>query len=443
MRRAALSITRIVLGLALAVLSISALADQALDRAKQLLEQKQPSQAYELLLPLEAQRAGDPAFDYLLGIAALDSGHRERAIFALERVLAVQPDNALARAEIARAYLAVGEKDTARREFEAVKREPIPAAARATIDRYLSAIKAAETTQVQGYIELGLGTDSNVNSATSSSRIPIAIPGIGEVIATLNPGSTSKGDNSTTVTGGINFTRKLNDRWSMVGGVAGNAKMNRHEDQFDTATLDGNLGVRWAADNDALTFATQLESFEVDNSRYRDSRGLIGQWQHNLDERRQVTGYVQYAQLRYPTQSIRDANRGIAGVAYAQAFSSRTSPVLFLSAYGGREKEIAEGHPELGHEPAGIRIGGQFKPIEGWTVFGGVNYEERRYGGPESFFGGVTRKDKQTDVRLGASYLMRAGTTLIVQASNTDNRSNIDLYKFRRTLGTVSVRFDF
>ena len=100
MRRAALSITRIVLGLALAVLSISALADQALDRAKQLLEQKQPSQAYELLLPLEAQRAGDPAFDYLLGIAALDSGHRERAIFALERVLAVQPDNALARFEM-------------------------------------------------------------------------------------------------------------------------------------------------------------------------------------------------------------------------------------------------------------------------------------------------------------------------------------------------------
>lgn len=126
MRRAALSTTRIVLGLALAVLSVSALADLALDRAKQLLQQKQPEQAYELLLPLEAQRAGDPEFDYLLGIAALDSGHRERAIFALERVLAVQPNNALARAEIARAYLAVGEKDTARREFEAVKREPIP-----------------------------------------------------------------------------------------------------------------------------------------------------------------------------------------------------------------------------------------------------------------------------------------------------------------------------
>ena len=38
---------------------------------------------------------------------------------------------------------------------------------------------------------------------------------------------------------------------------------------------------------------------------------------------------------------------------------------------------------------------------------------------------------------------MRAGMTLILQASNTDNKSNIDLYRFRRTVGTVSVRFDF
>lgn len=440
MRRPALSLTRLVFGLVLALGGLAAHADQTLDRAKHLLEQEQPSEAYALLLPLEVQRAGDPEFDYLLGIAALDSDHRERAIFALERVLAVQPNNALARAEIARAYLAVGEKDTARRELETVTREPIPAAARATIDRYLSAITAAETTRVQGYIELGLGTDSNVNSATSSSQV--ALPAFGGLIATLNPAATSKEDSFTSVLGGINFTRKMNERWSLLASLAGNGKFNREQDQFDTVTLDGNLGARWAAARNALTLAAQMQSFEVDNSRYRDSRGLIAQWQHDMDERRQLTGYLQYAQLRYPAQEIRDANRAIAGAAYAQAFSGRLSPVLFFSAYGGREKELADGVPHLGHEPAGIRIGGQFKPAEGWAVFGGVNYEERRYGGPEPIFL-VTRKDKQTDLRLGASYLMRVGTTLIFQAADTDNRSNIDLYRFRRTMTTVSVRLDF
>src|SRR5882724_1210156 len=87
--------------------AFSALADALTDRAKRLLAQKQPKQAYDLLLPQEAARAGDPEFDYLLGVAALDSGELERAVFALERVLAVQPDNHVARAEIARAYYAM------------------------------------------------------------------------------------------------------------------------------------------------------------------------------------------------------------------------------------------------------------------------------------------------------------------------------------------------
>ena len=78
-------------------------ADAVTDRAQLLLQRKDAAAAYKLLLPYESERAGNPEFDYLLGIAALDAGDPERAIFALERVLAVQPDNLQARAEIARA----------------------------------------------------------------------------------------------------------------------------------------------------------------------------------------------------------------------------------------------------------------------------------------------------------------------------------------------------
>ena len=97
-------VARYVFVFSLVATTFSALADALTDQAKRLLAQKQPKQAYDLLLPQEAARAGDPEFDYLLGVAALDSGDRERAVFALERVLAVQPNNHLARAEIARAY---------------------------------------------------------------------------------------------------------------------------------------------------------------------------------------------------------------------------------------------------------------------------------------------------------------------------------------------------
>ncbi|WP_417617104.1 tetratricopeptide repeat protein, partial [Parasphingorhabdus sp.] len=57
----------------------------------------------------DVQRVGDPDYDMTLGLAALDSGRYGEAILAFQRVLAVQPDNARAQAELARAYAMAGD----------------------------------------------------------------------------------------------------------------------------------------------------------------------------------------------------------------------------------------------------------------------------------------------------------------------------------------------
>ena len=71
--------------------------------------------------------------------AATDSGHLTHSIFALERVLAVEPDNLLARAEIARVYLMLGEVRTSQQEFETVsKSEDLPPAAGNTVEGFFA-----------------------------------------------------------------------------------------------------------------------------------------------------------------------------------------------------------------------------------------------------------------------------------------------------------------
>ena len=102
-------------------LTHDAFADAVIDEARELVSSGQTQAAFALLDPLEAERSGDPEFDYLLGFTALDTGHPMRAVFALERVLAVEPTHDLARAEIARAYFIMGERATARKEFQTVR----------------------------------------------------------------------------------------------------------------------------------------------------------------------------------------------------------------------------------------------------------------------------------------------------------------------------------
>jgi hypothetical protein len=87
-------------------------------------------------------------------------------------------------------------------------------------------------------------------------------------------------------------------------------------------------------------------------------------------------------------------------------------------------------------------LGGQVRLGQGWSLFGNASFEERRYGGSEPIFL-ETRKDRQTDLSAGVSYLLRPNTTLIGQISHTDNSSNIVINDFDRTVASVSVRFNF
>jgi hypothetical protein len=418
--------------------ALSAFADAVTDRAKVLLQRNDADGAYKLLQPLEPQRAGDPEFDYLLGIAALDAGQPERAVFALERVLAVQPENLQARAEIARAYMVMGEREAAKREFEAVRARQVPAEVRATIERFLSAIAAAEHTRLDRYLELTFGYDSNVNSATPSSTI--AFPGTPAF--TLAPSLTEQDDRFLSLAAGVNFTRKLDLSWALVGGFSGVMRQNFTQGIFSTDTLDGSLGVRFTRGLEAITVGAQGQYFAVDADTYRTTSGVVGQWQHSFDERTQATVFGQHAALRYKTQPVRNADRSIVGVAYAQAFSGEYAPAVFVSLYGGEEKEVNEAFPHLGHKPAGVRLGAQWRLGGGWSLFGSASYERRKYGGVEPLFL-VTREDKQTDVNLGLSYLWRSGTTLRLQAAHTSNSSNIVLNDFDRTVVGVSARFNF
>jgi tetratricopeptide (TPR) repeat protein len=433
--------------LAAALLAVAAggaaLGDELTEKAKSLLEQRRAKEAYELLLPEESARAGDIEFDYLLGIAANDTGEPERAVFALERVLALQPENHLARAEIARAYLALGEREAARREFETVRSQPIPESAKANIERFLAAIRAAETTRVEGFVELGFGYDTNINAATASSQITVAaLPGIGGATLVLDPLSRAREDAFAALSAGLNVTHKLSEAWALVGAAGGLARLYQDEKQFDQTTLDASLGARWSRGRDALTLGAQLQSFELDYARYREVAGLLAQWQHSFDEQQQVSLFGQHARLRYPTQSIRNADRDVLGAAYARAFTVRYSPVIFGSAYGGRERELDSSVPNIGYELWGVRAGGQLAFGKGWALLASAAYEERNYGGPEPVFL-ETRQDRQTDLSVGLSYLLRAHITLIGQIAYTDNRSNIPLFAYDRTVAGVSMRFTF
>lgn len=422
--------------------SLAVAEDQTLSKASALIKSNDFESAYQLLEPLEAERAGDQDFDYLFGIAAIDSGNVTRGVFALERVLALNPDNAQARAEIARAYYQLGENETAKMEFQNVLNQQPPENAKQTINRFLSAIdkNLGLSTRYAAFLDFGFGHDSNVNSATSSSAV--AVPFFGGAIFNLNNTAQESSSRFVSASGGASFSYPVSKDFSLFGSVVGYKKMNWSQEEFDTDSMDFNVGGQFKKGPDAYTLSAQDGSYYVNSTKFRHAYGLNGQWQHDVDESNQLSVFFQAARLSYPGQTVRDADRYVVGTGWGHAFAGDKSPVVFLSAYVGEENERASNVPFLGDQLAGVRAGGQFSLNPKTVLYASTSYEYRNYGGTDPLFL-RSREDNQYDFSIGMRYFPGYAWTIKPQLSYTRNDSNIVINEYDRYVLSVNFRHDF
>lgn len=437
-RRARVAAFVAFIGTSSAVLAAPSLQVQA----TQLLQADNGKAAYALLEPQEMAFAGDIELDLLFAQAALAVGQNTRAVFALERILAQRPEHARARAEIARAYLALGETANARAEFNAVKAQGVPESVARTIDHYLAAVDRIEAdarTNVRGYVEATLGYDSNVNVAPNKSEV--AIPGFGGLPFTLDNKSRAAADWFGSLGAGVNLRTPLNRRWSVVGGLSGTQRWNQHRGEFDMLSGDASLGVLHSRERDIYSFNLQGGSTVVDSARYRETTGFSAQWQRNLDARNQVSLFLQYADMRYISQPIRNAERWVVGGGYGHAF--RSGSVAYGSAYLLKEEPRSQGTAShLSLEGVGMRIGGQLPYSEQTSLFANASIEWRWHKGIDASFL-LARSDQQSSIGAGVVHELRRDLRVTGQYTWTDNRSNIELNQYRRDMVSLTVRQDF
>lgn len=416
-------------------------ADALTDQAKFFLDAGKGGDAYNLLEPQEATRAGEPLFDFLFGLAALEVGQNTRAVFALERVLAVDPGNVRARAEIARAYLALGETETALQEFQTVKRQGVPADVSMTIDRYIASVRRGDNElarSLTGYVEASVGYDDNVN--VGPNRNSVMIPGFGNLPFKLSRDSRANEDGFASLGAGANLRQPLGNGFSLLAGVAATSRGHFSKQQFDTYNGELNLGISRTVDQDVYTVMLQEGVFYVDDSRFRNHTGLTGQWQRNLDARNQVSLFAQFTQLRYPDQDVRDADRWVGGAGYAHLF--REGMVAFGSVYGVEEKPQERGVDWLGFSGWGARLGGRMNFDAQTVLFSGASYEHRSYDDDDPSFL-RKRRDDQFTLLFGATHHLTSVWSVTPQFNYTHNQSNVALSKYHRSLFTVTLRREF
>lgn len=411
-------------------------AHPAFAQSQVMLTAHQSGNAYDLLSPLEATFAGDPDFDYLFGVACLDSGRASLAVFSLQRVVANNPAFVGARLDLARAYYDAGDNDDARREFSLVSAQNPPASAAEAISQYQTAIDR-RTGDVSGAlrtaIEVSAGEDSNANAGTDSESF-LGIP--------LNKDSRTADSLFFGAAGRLGYVRALspNLRWQAGGFL-------RHREYPDASfvtntvgQVSSGLGYGTAQSFVALDLSARTTILDGKKNLQvlaADFSGEVG-----LGAQISLAGSLRLAQLRYPNElDVLDVDQTIAGLAlrWRPANSSRH---LELSAgpIFGREKARTSGSV-YGRDLSGGRVAAS-AIAAGVLWRGSVGLLQSDYDGV--FIAGKKRKDDQFTASLDVDVPRVFGDWLLRPSlSYIDNSSSEGLTLFeydRLELGLALVR---
>ena len=430
-------------------LSFGQEATNPLEKAQTLIDSGKAEEAYDLLKPYQASFEGEAAFDYVFALAAQDTGRTVEAIFALERVVDAFPEHGPARAELAKAYLSLGETDDAKKEFQRARElEDIPPEARQTIDRYLSGIELFHDRTrltVRPWIALAMGYDTNINGATDekSMTIPIA-PGI--------PFALGGTQNSPILSGslGLSLSKPLNNDFglSTFGSAQLGDRHTTHQNDFTSHTASGRAGFRLERERHNFSIAADASMMRLDAGGLaradRKTAGISTEWQFAATEKDQISAYFQFSAIRNPKQSIRDVNRGLLGLNFGHAFTHiKGTPIIFGGIFGGIEDERADtGADHFGKNLFGGRIGISYQLSDRQTAFGAFTYQRSIYETGDPIFL-VRRHDSFFDLSLGYRFQYNNQLSISPTVVYNDNDSNILTNDYDRLEVMITARYDF
>ncbi len=423
------------------VAAVSADATQSFAELQRRVNDGQFESAYKLGKTLSAMQ-GDPHFDFLFGIAAINVGRAPEGVLALERHLAAIPGNDRARLDLARGYFDLGDYVRARQEFEFVLRYNPPKDVRANIERYLDAMQTRDALSnrmsSRGYLEAGFGHDSNVNAGTYNTQINLPT---GPVVLADGP---SKGAASrfTSVAGGGQWVRRVSPAFAVFAGGDFDFKSNPAASTFDTANVSAHAGFSLVSGAllYRLTFSDAM--MEVDSIRYRDVLTTSGEVQYGVGNGLMLNGVVQHSEQSHTGQnSVRDSKSIAYSAGFQKTFEGDWRPAIGLQVSIAQDDNLNRRF-DLNRDIVTSRAFAGLNPTEKLGLSVGVAEQRSEFKGADIAFG-TMRRDRLWSVDLGANYLLSRNWLLRAEVQWSENESNQNLYSFRRAYSVLKTRYLF
>jgi tetratricopeptide (TPR) repeat protein len=286
--------------------------EEVISQMNLLIAGGQFNQAYTVGQTSLFDMEGEPEFDFLYGLSALESGRPDEAVFAFERIAFVYPDQQRVRLELARAYFMSNNLSAAEQLFnEVLATDPGPNVS-TNIEGFLDLIEQrqnAVSSSFTWFVNSNVGSDTNINSAT---ELGIINTPIGDV--DLSESGQKIEDDFMDIGAGFNYNYPFDKNRSAFVRANYNQHNNFSTNAFDLEVLSGETGYAIISDNTRLSLSGRVQKVDLDGAEFQSSSSLLGSWQRNAGNGWSQGLTAAYTAVRYdnssnPDNNLRDVNQ--------------------------------------------------------------------------------------------------------------------------------------
>lgn len=432
--------------LAAACLALPALSRAAVNEALQeldtLVAQERYLEAYALSRRLATEHEGDPEFDFLYGLAALESGRISEARFAFERILFLYPNQQRVKLEQARAYFLANDLAASRQLFQEVRATNPGENVTANIDAFLARIDERERSisgSFSWYVNSNVGRDSNINSATELGVISTPI---GDV--ELSPGGQSIDDGFMDLGTGLSYVKPLSKTSALTVNASYNLHNNLDTDAFDIGVLAADANYAHLVRNVRLSYGGRAHRVELDGEEFQSSISAIATLQHNGSGGWSQGATAAFTQVRFnddlnPNAALRDVDQWLVSGNLNKAAGRFNHGV---SVYYGSETALSGQARDIAQTFQGIAFTEQFQLLANHMPYFRISYHQSENRAPHVFFGRV-REDDTFSTSLGWIWRAMPALTVTTDATWIDNDSTLELFAYDRFKVQTGLRFQF
>jgi hypothetical protein len=403
-----------------------------------LLEQQDYQQAFDLATVHQDDYEGETEFDLAYGLAAGASNHCNLAVFALERVLAIQPQLHSGRLALANCYAQLGNLSAAQQEYSLLLTQTLNEPMKAAVALALANVEKAQRAQKAGWhgsAQLATGFDDNPNNGIEDEFITVPLLGQVRLFEQSRAVSSAYYDFNAQ----LSYIAPLTQTSRWYSALAISYTGYTEELALSKSNLNAQLGYQGTWFDNDIGARLFYRPLQLDGEGFLDYSGISFDISHAFMAKSALGAELTLAQLDYASYDELSRDQALFSVWLATPTFGATSR---FSLKVGQENVDSSLYEFNSRDLLGVSYALQKQLSALWSYGISAEYLRAQYAADHPLFA-TTREDKLLQFVLDLHYQWQTNWQFSGQLSVTDNRSNLNLFDYKRSNVWIGARYQF